>query len=222
MDYVASSAAIQSSPSIMASSLSIVEYPVDDEVINDESTDSEVEKKNETALRLQSIYNRQSITTSQNDVFPSFDISKFETCVACEKQITDLVIWALNKPHHCKCLVCFLCKEPIGFRKFKVVEGKMLMCYRDFYESYQKCRICQKRFEDKIHRRYKKLYHNDCYKCVNCYGPMTAESAVELFDETYCSSCADSIVAKKNILLSYYEDMGRTFQHRRSPNPEVQ
>uniref|UniRef100_A0A0A9XI12 Zyxin n=1 Tax=Lygus hesperus TaxID=30085 RepID=A0A0A9XI12_LYGHE len=220
MDAIASTAGIRSAPSIMASSMSLVEAPIDDENINDESTDSELERKNETNLRLQSIYNRQSLTESRDEFFPSIDVSKFNTCVACEKHITDLVIWALNKPYHCKCLVCFVCREPIGFRKFKVVEGKMLMCYKDYYESYQKCRICQRRFEGKEnHLSFKKLYHNDCYKCVNCYDPLTADSAVELFDETYCCTCAEDIVSKKSHLLSYYEDMGRIFRHLRSPNP---
>lgn len=56
---------------------------------------------------------------------------------------------------------------------------------------------------------FERLFHERCYKCPNCFSQLTSDS-VELFDEVYCDKCATDIVAKKKILRSHYEALGRT------------
>lgn len=104
----------------------------------------------------------QSITDGQ-------DLDVFGICVKCDDKVVgeSSGCTAMGNLYHVKCFYCHRCKINLQGKPFYAVEGQPF-CELDYYETLEKCSVCNKPILDRILRATGKPYHPRCFTCVAC------------------------------------------------------
>lgn len=104
----------------------------------------------------------QSISDSQ-------DLDVFGVCIKCgEKVIGESSgCTAMGHMYHIKCFSCHHCNTNLEGKPFYAVEGQPY-CELDYYETLEKCSVCDEPILDRILRATGKPYHPTCFTCVVC------------------------------------------------------
>ncbi|OWR53001.1 lipoma-preferred partner homolog [Danaus plexippus] len=104
----------------------------------------------------------QSITDSQ-------DLDVFGTCVKCNQKVIgeSSGCTAMGNMYHIQCFSCHRCNVNLRGKPFYAVEGNPY-CETDYYETLEKCSVCENPILDRILRATGKPYHPSCFTCVVC------------------------------------------------------
>ncbi|XP_045541804.1 lipoma-preferred partner homolog [Papilio machaon] len=104
----------------------------------------------------------QSISDSQ-------DLDIFGICIKCDEKVVgeSSGCTAMGNMYHVKCFCCHQCNTNLQGKPFYAVEGKPY-CEADYYETLEKCSVCNKPILDRILRATGKPYHPTCFTCVVC------------------------------------------------------
>ncbi|XP_072942950.1 lipoma-preferred partner homolog [Epargyreus clarus] len=104
----------------------------------------------------------QSISDSQ-------DLDIFGICVKCDEKVVveSSGCTAMGNMYHVKCFCCYRCNANLQGKPFYAVEGQPY-CEADYFETLEKCSVCDKPILDRILRATGKPYHPTCFTCVVC------------------------------------------------------
>ncbi|CAG4946887.1 unnamed protein product [Colias eurytheme] len=104
----------------------------------------------------------QSISDSQ-------DLDVFGTCVKCNEKVVgeSSGCTAMGNMYHVQCFRCEHCNTNLQGNPFYDVDGQPY-CEADYYETLEKCSVCNKPILDRILRATGKPYHPTCFTCVVC------------------------------------------------------
>ncbi|CAG5055651.1 unnamed protein product [Parnassius apollo] len=104
----------------------------------------------------------QSISDSQ-------DLDIFGMCIKCNEKVVgeSSGCTAMGNMYHVKCFCCYQCNTNLQGKPFYAVEGQPY-CEVDYYETLEKCSVCNKPILDRILRATGKPYHPTCFTCVVC------------------------------------------------------
>lgn len=104
----------------------------------------------------------QSISDSQ-------DLDVFGTCIKCNQKVVgeSSGCTAMGNVYHVKCFCCHRCNMNLQGKPFYAVEGNPY-CEIDYYETLEKCSVCNNPILDRILRATGKPYHPTCFTCVVC------------------------------------------------------
>lgn len=104
----------------------------------------------------------QSISDSQ-------DLDIFGICVKCGGKVVGEPSGcsAMGNTYHVSCFCCECCNTNLQDKPFYAVEGRPY-CEIDYYETLEKCSVCDKPILDRILRATGKPYHPACFTCVVC------------------------------------------------------
>eukprot|EP00054_Salpingoeca_dolichothecata_P037185 m.10007 g.10007 ORF g.10007 m.10007 type:complete len:284 (-) comp7312_c0_seq2:156-1007(-) len=137
-----------------------------------------------------------STTTSMNDT------NEKEKCHACEKNLKDSCLKALNRKYHPECLKCHKCQTQLENLPFVANENEPF-CEPCYHEAHgKKCFRCKKVIlpngttgKTTALEAGGNSYHEDCFKCKECSkkfesgekkGPYPFEG------ELHCYDCASA------------------------------
>ncbi|GBP64159.1 Lipoma-preferred partner homolog [Eumeta japonica] len=104
----------------------------------------------------------QSISDSQ-------ELDVFGTCVKCKEKVIGETsgCTAMGNMYHVKCFTCHKCRINLQGKPFYAVDNQPY-CEADYYESLEKCSVCNNPILDRILRATGKPYHPNCFTCVVC------------------------------------------------------
>ncbi|CAF4806311.1 unnamed protein product [Pieris macdunnoughi] len=104
----------------------------------------------------------QSISDSQ-------DLDVFGTCVKCNQRVVgeSSGCKAMGNMYHVECFCCECCNTNLQGKPFYAVEGQPF-CETDYYQTLEKCSVCDEPILDRILRATGKPYHPTCFTCVVC------------------------------------------------------
>uniref|UniRef100_A0A1E1W6Y1 LIM zinc-binding domain-containing protein n=1 Tax=Pectinophora gossypiella TaxID=13191 RepID=A0A1E1W6Y1_PECGO len=104
----------------------------------------------------------QSISDSQ-------DLDVFGICIKCNEKVVgeSSGCTAMGNMYHVKCFCCHRCNANLQGKPFYAVEGQPY-CEADYYETLEKCSVCDEPILDRILRATGKPYHPACFTCVAC------------------------------------------------------
>lgn len=104
----------------------------------------------------------QSISDSQ-------DLDVFGVCIKCTNKIIGEAsgCTAMGNMYHVQCFSCHYCKTNLQGKPFYAVDGEPY-CEADYYDTLEKCSVCDKPILDRILRATGKPYHPACFTCVVC------------------------------------------------------
>lgn len=104
----------------------------------------------------------QSISDSQ-------DLDVFGICIKCDGKVVgeSSGCTAMGNMYHVQCFCCYRCNTNLQGKPFYAVEGQPF-CEVDYYETLEKCSVCDKPILDRILRATGKPYHPTCFTCVVC------------------------------------------------------
>ncbi|CAH0401294.1 unnamed protein product [Chilo suppressalis] len=104
----------------------------------------------------------QSISDSQ-------DLDVFGVCVKCNEKVIGegSGCTAMGNMYHVKCFSCCRCYINLQGKTFHAVEGQPY-CEKDYYESLEKCSVCDNPILDRILRATGNPYHPSCFTCIVC------------------------------------------------------
>ncbi|CAG9795707.1 unnamed protein product [Diatraea saccharalis] len=104
----------------------------------------------------------QSITDSQ-------DLDVFGICIKCNEKVIGegSGCTAMGNMYHVKCFACYQCNVNLQGKTFHAVEGQPY-CEKDYYESLEKCSVCNQPILDRILRATGNPYHPSCFTCIVC------------------------------------------------------
>ncbi|XP_064073735.1 lipoma-preferred partner homolog [Vanessa tameamea] len=93
----------------------------------------------------------------------------FGICVKCDQHVVDESsgCTAMGNLYHIKCFCCHRCNTNLQGKPFYAVEGNPY-CEADYYETLEKCSVCNNPILDRILRATGKPYHPTCFTCVVC------------------------------------------------------
>ncbi|KAI8420077.1 hypothetical protein MSG28_008663 [Choristoneura fumiferana] len=102
----------------------------------------------------------QSISDSQ-------DLDVFGICIKCDGKVVgeSSGCTAMGNMYHVQCFCCYRCNTNLQGKPFYAVEGQPF-CEVDYYETLEKCSVCDKPILDRILRATGKPYHPTCFTCV--------------------------------------------------------
>lgn len=104
----------------------------------------------------------QSISDSQ-------DLDIFGVCIKCGEKVVGEAsgCTAMGHMYHIKCFSCHHCNTNLQGKPFYAVDNQPY-CEADYYETLEKCSVCDKPILDRILRATGKPYHPICFTCVVC------------------------------------------------------
>lgn len=104
----------------------------------------------------------QSISDSQ-------DLDIFGKCIKCDGKVVgeNSGCTAMGHMYHVSCFCCYRCNMNLQGKPFYAVEDQPY-CEIDYYETLEKCSVCEKHILDRIIRATGKPYHPNCFTCVEC------------------------------------------------------
>lgn len=104
----------------------------------------------------------QSISDSQ-------DLDVFGKCIKCNGKVVgeNSGCTAMGNMYHVSCFCCYRCNINLQGKPFYAVEG-LPYCEVDYYETLEKCSVCEQPILDRIIRATGKPYHPNCFTCVVC------------------------------------------------------
>lgn len=104
----------------------------------------------------------QSISDSQ-------DLDVFGKCIKCDGKVVgeNSGCTAMGNMYHVSCFCCYHCTINLQGKPFYAVEGQPF-CELDYYETLEKCSVCDQPILDRIIRATGKPYHPNCFTCVEC------------------------------------------------------
>lgn len=104
----------------------------------------------------------QSISDSQ-------DLDVFGKCIKCSGKVVgeNSGCTAMGNMYHVSCFSCYRCSINLQGKPFYAVEGQPY-CEIDYYETLERCSVCDQPILDRIIRATGKPYHPNCFTCVEC------------------------------------------------------
>ncbi|XP_046393203.1 transforming growth factor beta-1-induced transcript 1 protein-like [Ischnura elegans] len=110
-------------------------------------------------------------------------------CAACNKEITEKGVLALQKMWHSEHFQCVYCKIPITDDVF-FEEGGEPYCEEDYNNLFmQKCAECEKPITDTCVAALGKKWHRECFACAECGNKLGGETFMEKDGKCYCKDC---------------------------------
>lgn len=99
----------------------------------------------------------------------SQDLDVFGTCIKCDGKVIgeSSGCTAMGNMYHVTCFCCHRCNVNLQGKPFYAVEGQPY-CETDYYETLEKCSVCDMPILDRILRATGKPYHPNCFTCVVC------------------------------------------------------
>ncbi|XP_044764264.1 thyroid receptor-interacting protein 6 isoform X1 [Coccinella septempunctata] len=90
-------------------------------------------------------------------------------CTKCKEKIVGASngCTAMSRLYHTKCFTCHQCAVNLQGKPFYALNGKPY-CEEDYFNTLEKCCVCQKPIMDRILRATGKPYHPGCFCCVVC------------------------------------------------------
>ncbi|KAH3759519.1 calpain-1 catalytic subunit [Pelomyxa schiedti] len=117
-----------------------------------------------------------------------------EKCGVCKKPLTQpYVTLEEGQKIHSDCFVCHHCKVKITGSYCKK-DGK-LYCSEDFQKIFAVlCYACKQNvLGTQFVKTLKRTYHESCFKCYNCKGPLKSGEFYQISNEPFCDKCVDLI-----------------------------
>lgn len=99
----------------------------------------------------------------------SQDLGVFGMCIRCNEKVKAEKegCTAMGNLYHVTCFCCYHCNSNLQGKPFYAVEGQPY-CETDYYETLEKCSVCEMPILDRILRATGKPYHPACFTCVMC------------------------------------------------------
>ncbi|XP_013788050.1 lipoma-preferred partner homolog isoform X3 [Limulus polyphemus] len=75
---------------------------------------------------------------------------------------------AMDHIYHINCFTCYVCGQELQGKSFYAMDEKQY-CEEDYFNSLEKCCVCQNPILHKILQAMGKPYHPACFKCIVCW-----------------------------------------------------
>ena len=112
-------------------------------------------------------------------------------CQGCKEGISPIVSYLQhkNRSWHAECFKCNVCRVWLVDGEFHEMED-VIMCNTCFVEKMsKKCDHCQKPIVGKAIQFALKVFHNECFMCIECGELIQGKTVKERNGNPCCESC---------------------------------
>jgi hypothetical protein len=107
-------------------------------------------------------------------------------CVACGQYIVGSLVTALDEMWHPECFTCVNCDTILKAHNYVVEDNKQYCknCHEKLFGP--PCSVCHKPTRDNRYLVLNRIWHPNCFCCVECGKKLTPDNFIERLGSPYC------------------------------------
>ncbi|CAG2118760.1 unnamed protein product, partial [Medioppia subpectinata] len=118
-------------------------------------------------------------------------------CAACGQYIVGKLLKVMDEMFHPECFRCTNCSTTLNNENYKPHENKpyCVPCYEKLFGP--PCTVCKKSTQDNRYHVLNRIWHPECFCCVECTKRLTPDNFVERMGSPYCKDCYHKLYSPK-------------------------